>query len=279
MLSAAQSSLRDTLVLTGTACVFFLALAEWRYLRFWSQGIRRSVGAFIGFSLLLALIFPVLFFGAGLGAGAPVEPLLHRALKLVFSFVQLTLFGSIFLGAALSQSEGRHTPPLFAASAHNAGEWLFDVSLAVLGCLLWTGVWLYIAGHLFEAETSQELFERFNRESPLSRDIRLFALWIEILFIAPLLEEIIFRGFLMGQLLLFVPKHLRERPAAQWGAIFGVTLLFCVLHTGQIDPAWVKWIQIFGIGVLLGWIRFRQGLGAAVVVHLLFNLLGFVTVR
>ena len=40
------------------------------------------------------------------------------------------------------------------------------------------------------------------------------------------------------------------------------------------EPAWVKWVQVFGIGLGLGAARARLGLEACVGLHLGFNLIG-----
>ena len=49
--------------------------------------------------------------------------------------------------------------------------------------------------------------------------------------------------------------------------------LWALMHNGRIEPDWVKWVQIFGVGLCLGRVRWRYGLEAAIILHFCFNVL------
>ncbi|HXW40646.1 MAG TPA: type II CAAX endopeptidase family protein [Xanthobacteraceae bacterium] len=84
------------------------------------------------------------------------------------------------------------------------------------------------------------------------------------ILVAPAGEEMMFRGF------LFRGWARSERSA--WPAIVGISLLWAALHL-QYD--WTGMIQIFVIGLLLGWMRLRSGSTLLTfVLHALFNLEG-----
>jgi uncharacterized protein len=71
--------------------------------------------------------------------------------------------------------------------------------------------------------------------------------------LAPLCEEVTFRGYVLS-------AFARRRPAA---AIAGAALLFAVMH---VDP--VRFVAVFALGVLFGWLAWRSGsIWPAVAAH------------
>ncbi|MBX9777705.1 MAG: CPBP family intramembrane metalloprotease [Xanthobacteraceae bacterium] len=74
-------------------------------------------------------------------------------------------------------------------------------------------------------------------------------LWLAIVVAAPVAEEIIFRGFIFHG---WVPPT-AQRPMI--GILF-VTALFTVIH---IQYNWFGLLQVFMIGLLLTWTRWRSG--------------------
>jgi uncharacterized protein len=88
-----------------------------------------------------------------------------------------------------------------------------------------------------------------------------WALWLSAVLIAPAGEEIMFRGF------LFRGWARSDRPA-----IIVISLLWATLHV-QYD--WTGIVQIFIIGLFLGWMRWRSGSTLLTfLLHALFNLEG-----
>jgi membrane protease YdiL (CAAX protease family) len=84
------------------------------------------------------------------------------------------------------------------------------------------------------------------------------------IIVAPAGEEIMFRGFLFRGLVR------SERSA--WPAIVVISVLWAALHV-QYD--WTGILQIFVIGLFLGWIRWRSGSTVLTfLLHTLFNLEG-----
>jgi membrane protease YdiL (CAAX protease family) len=74
-------------------------------------------------------------------------------------------------------------------------------------------------------------------------------LWLAIVIAAPVAEEIIFRGFIFRGWV----RPTTQRPMI--GILF-VTVLFTVIH---IQYNWFGLLQVFMIGLLLTWTRWRSG--------------------
>jgi CAAX protease family protein len=82
------------------------------------------------------------------------------------------------------------------------------------------------------------------------------------IILAPAGEEVMFRGFLF--------RGWARSPRSAWPAIVVISILWAVLHV-QYD--WAGMLQIFIVGLFLGWIRWRSGSTLLTfVLHALFNL-------
>jgi hypothetical protein len=90
------------------------------------------------------------------------------------------------------------------------------------------------------------------------------AMFVAAIIVAPAGEEIMFRGFLFRG---FVRS---ERSA--WPGIVVISLLWAALHV-QYD--WTGVLQIFVVGLFLGFVRWRSGsVLLTILLHALFNLEG-----
>jgi hypothetical protein len=85
-----------------------------------------------------------------------------------------------------------------------------------------------------------------DRGSPL--DLLPPALFfVEVAVLAPIVEELVFRGFLY--------RGLAASRLGIVGAIFVTALLWTGLH---IDRTWLGFAELFFSGLLLGWLRWRS---------------------
>jgi membrane protease YdiL (CAAX protease family) len=93
--------------------------------------------------------------------------------------------------------------------------------------------------------------------------------WLPIMFVAAIVvapagEEIMFRGFLF--------RGWARSERSVWPAIVAISILWAGLHV-QYD--WTGMLEIFGIGLFLGWTRWRSGSTLLTfALHALFNLEG-----
>ena len=90
----------------------------------------------------------------------------------------------------------------------------------------------------------------------------LIPLFAAVVLFAPVAEEVVFRGFLY--------RGLARKPGHEPYAILIITLVWMAVHQ-QYD--WVGLLQIFVIGLLLGWVRWSTGsIGLTILMHMAANL-------
>ncbi|MGO9047949.1 MAG: lysostaphin resistance A-like protein [Xanthobacteraceae bacterium] len=90
------------------------------------------------------------------------------------------------------------------------------------------------------------------------------ALWLSAVIVAPAGEETLFRGFLF--------RGWARSDRAAWPAIIVISILWAALHV-QYD--WTGILQIFVVGLFLGWMRWRSGSTLLTFfLHALFNIEG-----
>jgi membrane protease YdiL (CAAX protease family) len=94
----------------------------------------------------------------------------------------------------------------------------------------------------------------------------LLPLWLAIVVITPMGEEILFRGFLFRGWL--------QSPNDAWPVIVLTSGLWAIIHL-QYD--WFVIAQVFAFGLLLGWMRWATGSTIlAILLHALINLEGMI---
>jgi membrane protease YdiL (CAAX protease family) len=142
----------------------------------------------------------------------------------------------------------------FAVNVPRRGE----VILAVI-CVLAAN----LAFNLLLFLTGRDIVAPFQVEAYRTAQDAGWLLWliIAIVVVAPVGEEVAFRGFLYRGL---------ARPGWELHAIVAIALVWALLH---IQYDWLGMVQIFLLGVLLGWFRWASGSTTlTAVMHVLINL-------
>jgi membrane protease YdiL (CAAX protease family) len=98
--------------------------------------------------------------------------------------------------------------------------------------------------------------------SQLNQHFEFILAMVMLVFIAPVAEEVLFRGYLFGKLRAHVPV---------WLAILLTSLLFAVVH-----GAWNVGIDVFALSIVLCLLRVISGsLWPSILVHMMKNGLAF----
>ena len=105
----------------------------------------------------------------------------------------------------------------------------------------------------------------FQSPEALSREVSLTAL-IAVIAIA-FSEEIVFRLGLQNGLTYIW----RGSPYGHPGAVLVTTTFWSIAHIGSLEPGWVKFVQVFAFGLVLGQMNRRLGVVPCIVTHVLFN--------
>lgn len=143
----------------------------------------------------------------------------------------------------------RRGPPLRAYLALRPFGWQ-DGLLGLVGL---AGVWAL--GAALNPEMSQWMVDTRNNAGPL------VLFYLAIVILAPLTEEVVFRGFAFTGL-----AHGQSGP---WKAIIITSLAWGALH---VQYGWRELLTILGLGIVLGWLRARSGsLWLPMLVHLVNN--------
>jgi len=103
----------------------------------------------------------------------------------------------------------------------------------------------------------------------LSSDWRLVVLQVTL---GPVLEEIVFRGYLFALLRWFFSR-LGANPTLNWFSVITAAVVFALTHLAQPGVSWLQLACITSTGMIYGWIRCGSGSTApAAASHAVYNL-------
>lgn len=156
----------------------------------------------------------------------------------------------------------KHTTNREELGLQRLPSWM-DIVLAPVGFGLYlflSAIVLYIVGLIFPAFDGNQLQE--TGFGNLSQRYEYALAFITLVVIAPIAEEILFRGYLYGKL---------RKTAPAWLAIVITSLLFGAVH-GQWNVA----IDVFVLGVMLSVLREVTGsIWAGILLHMIKNGVAF----
>jgi len=229
----------------------------------WSAGQTLALAAAVGALLPLVNMGVAMLLAGYLAAGDATfnQQLFYQQLGLsgqYLTFATLATNGAI-IWAVLKLIQLRRTVgwPIYLALRMPAGSaWL--TTLAGLVLLLTTS---QIVGALFQRPQYPEfLLQVYVTANPL------FLFWIAVVLVAPVAEEVYFRGF------VFV--GLRNSALGASGAIVVTAVIWSLIHL-QYDV--YDKVEIFLLGLFFGWLRFRyNSLLPPILAHCLVNLTALV---
>lgn len=258
-MSGLPSQLPQYLLLLVLLGGYALALADW--VRAASEILveGRRPGFLLCAAALTLLGLMVLFQGIGLGAPRAWGFLSGAGLTWLFQAAALP----ILIQAGIIWARRCETHP-FRAPAGRHLPWLpwpwLAFSLALM--LLWTVALARIWPHHLATELPSRL--GLGQLAPRVR----WPFVITMISLAPILEESLFRHYLLYRF----AWETRNGPAPIAASIVLTSVLWALAHHGTLEPYWLKLLQTFGLGTILGLTAWRHGLLTAITLHWAFNL-------
>lgn len=142
---------------------------------------------------------------------------------------------------------------------------LFPALAMMVGALGLTNLWFSLLQYLgeFNGTISRLLNEYIEQAEAFAPQAGYFWLIIGVSIMAPVAEELLFRGIIQGELRKAMPE---------WLAIIIQAIIFALFH---MQPIQITYVLIPGIllGIAYAWSR---SLWVPVLMHILFNFLGSV---
>ena len=138
-----------------------------------------------------------------------------------------------------------------------------SITLAVVACsVLYSSILFFITS----PEMSDIVRQKFG-ESVSGTDNTLSLVWLLLLLEFAFAEEIVFRLGIQN----YLARQFNWQGNKYWIAIILTATLWTIAHTGVLKPDWVKLMQIFPIGLALGWLFRKLGTESCILAHGLFN--------
>lgn len=195
---------------------------------------------------LPVILFMLFLAAASMGGPEPKAGAANvRAILIIQSFLYATLLLYIHYIVRL-----KHRLPFFAGLG-----WRPVSAPFFLAC----GLALAFAVQLLSLPQTRQLpIERLFQTPQAALMLAIFGTAV-----APLVEEVIFRGFIFGAV---------ERNSGTSLAVWTTALLFAAIHVPQLRGGTAQILAIFGVGLMLSWTRAKtRSLAASYFMHLGYN--------
>jgi membrane protease YdiL (CAAX protease family) len=208
--------------------------------------------AWILFAFLLSVVVATIIFAASQGDRASLRSSTYDGVVITigaFSSVPVQV-GVLAFAARLRQW---NPADYFALNRPKRSEIIFAV-LCTIALIVVFDVLMLLSG--------RDLVPPFQTEAyRTAKDAGwLLGLTLAIVVVAPVGEEIAFRGFLYRGFF---------RPGYEWLTIVVIALAWALLH---IQYDWLGMAQIFAAGLMLGWFRWASGSTTlTIIMHVLIN--------
>ena len=130
--------------------------------------------------------------------------------------------------------------------------------------------WLYaIVSGFIAGVTVFGIGSTSGQSMRLADDWRLVVLQLTL---GPVLEEVVFRGYLFA-LLMWSFSRVADDSLRNWLVVAIAAVVFALVHLAQTGVSWLQLACITSTGTLYGWLRCRSGsVAPAVASHAAYNL-------
>lgn len=201
---------------------------------------------------IAASIAVIVFIGVLIAGLSP--PLRRDPTPLALPF-QLVFYGLIYLGFRVI-FKGRYHMPVFASLGWRHAR--FNPGIAMIGGAVLAFAVSGIASLLHTPQVPSPIDKLVDSTATF------VLLAVTVLFAAPIIEELVFRGFLQPLL------------SRTFGVVAGILItaaIFGSLHAPEYSFAWQYAFAVFIAGVVFGWIRARtNSVIPSTIMHGCYNL-------
>jgi membrane protease YdiL (CAAX protease family) len=208
--------------------------------------------AWVLLAFMVAGVATVMVYGAWLGERARPASMNHDGVLLaVGAMVSIPMVVAVL--AAAVRRRHRLALDYFAINVPRRGE-IIMATICVIALGLVFNALLYVTGH--------DIVTPFQIEAYRTAKDAGWLLWllVAIVVFAPIGEEIAFRGFLYRGWAL---------PGREMLAIAAIAFVWALFH---IQYDWLGVVQVFAVGLMLGWFRWASGSTTlAILMHVLVN--------
>lgn len=214
----------------------------------WSRPVRRAALAVIA-AQAIGTVGAALLLAGGL--------ISDHVLRSYLNFWFYCLLGAVALPMGLALDERDRPPPRLREGS--------AVAIAIIGVIAvshaWMGLWKTVLAALdVTIIVNPRLQEQIDSRLAL-------AAAVPLTLVAAVVEEVIFRLGLQGLL----EKQCRRWRLTPWVAIAAASLVWSLCHANFINVPGIKEGQIFLVGLVFGWLKWRYGPRACVAGHLGLN--------
>jgi membrane protease YdiL (CAAX protease family) len=159
-----------------------------------------------------------------------------------------------------------HVPHHIPVRDYNLKNYFTSVIIVAIGAVLFSSILFYITSPRASDLVRQAMGLNTANASYFYKP-SLFAVVIMLEF--ALAEEVVFRLGIQN----FIASKFSWQGSEYWNAILLSSFLWTLGHVGVIEPDWVKLLQIFPIGLALGWLSKKYGTESSILAHGLFNVI------
>jgi membrane protease YdiL (CAAX protease family) len=190
-----------------------------------------------------------------------------------FHFISITLsvMGGMMLARRLRQPSLPLLTSFTRARKDHSGEFWKDFIKPVLIYAPLICIFTFFLFKFTQPEMSDFIKEAAEAQGKFKAQVEISSI-IFFLLVA-FYEEVLFRLFIQT----FLSYILRKFALGSFLALIGSSFLFAIGHFGILATWWVKFVQTFTIGIVLGHIMKRHGMEASFGVHAILNIFALYT--
>jgi membrane protease YdiL (CAAX protease family) len=167
----------------------------------------------------------------------------------------------LLLLAAFAQRRGHDVMGYLGLIVPRRSEIIFGIAMTA-ALIVGGNLLSWLLGLNIVTPFQSDIFRTAGQAGPLA----MVMLWLAVIIITPIGEEIMFRGFLFRGWL--------RAPRDAWAVIAITAMLWALIHL-QYD--WYVTGQIFAFGLMLGWMRWATGSTIlTILLHAMINLEGMI---